>query len=477
MRVFTFRAAIAAMLGCFGVHQAFAGELNLIDFAAKPPTALDNASVKLGDDFILTGLNSRSVTLERPSRTEESSVTYDLATPFRFEDYRGHELNLWMHVDGLAALVPGPNPFFGETSPYVVNMDLLDANGSFVYRTRATRIINRGWNELKFALIHGNPQGEHVTPDFPVHRRAFHFDRVGTPGATVTQARIRFAPSADITRIRLNSLRLKPVDRCKVVMIFDDGYKGMYDTVAGMLYSRSLKASLALIGHNLLESPDPGIMSRSQVSALYNANNASGKRMFDFLNHSYQHKPLHNETTPWTYDGLQTEIAKGANALIQLGYTRNEGYRYLVYPGGIADQQVFTVEEELGVLYGRAGGFDGDPNGVTNSIRHKYWGTGYDTAAAENGINGYNKQQSFEQLQDWLDEGVIEGSPRHLILHDVANSMRSYHVPNNYNSTAWFTKVVDYITKLRNDGKIDVVTLPEWRQGLDPLHRMHAIGY
>lgn len=238
------KTIILSSIGALGSRAGAFNEVSLIDFATRPPVAQENLNVRIGEDYILTGLNARSTTLAKVSRTSEASVTYDLNPPFKFEDFPGYELNLWLHVDGLPAVVPGPNPFFGETHPYVVNVDLLDANDNFVYRTRATRIVSRGWNELKFALISGDPTGEHVSPGFPIRRRAYHFDRVGGPGQTVRKARIRFDGNDYIGKIRLNSLRLKKVDKCQVVMVFDDGYKGVYDNVAPALREETSRPAL-----------------------------------------------------------------------------------------------------------------------------------------------------------------------------------------------------------------------------------------
>ncbi|MBS1714366.1 MAG: polysaccharide deacetylase family protein [Armatimonadetes bacterium] len=461
----------------FTASASASGDVNLVDFSAKHPVVADNCNIQVGEDFILPGLNPRSTSLDRVVRSAETSVTYDLSPKFKFENYPGYELCLWVHIDGLPGISPGTEPFSRETHAWLVNIDLLDADGDFVYRSKETRLVSRGWNELKFALVAGPPQNEHVTPDFPVHRRAFHFEKVGTPGRTIAKAKIRFDADENVTRVRLNSFKLQKVDSCQIVMVFDDGYKGVYDTVAPLLAQRNLKASLAMIGNRLNDNPPNGSMGRWHATALYYAEMKNGRKMFDFVNHSWQHRPLHDATDPWTFEELLTEIKKGQNALTNLGFTRNDGYKYLVYPGGAADAQVFAAAAELGIPFARGGGFDGDPNGDTHSIRNQYWGTGYDAAAAENGINGFNPEQAVEQFKDWLDEGVIEGAPRHIIWHDVSRQMKSFNVANNWNSTAFFTEIVDYIARLRNQGKVEVMTLPEWHQGLDHLHRMNAVNY
>ena len=472
------RASSAIILATLGsVSLSFANNgVSLVDLASTPPVAQSNFYVEPGQDFILTGLNPRSTALKKQSRSSLSSVTYNLNPPFKFEDFPKYEICIWAHIDGLPVIVPGANPFTGETQQYLVNLDLLDANGNFVYRSKATRLVSRGWNELKFALIHGAPQNEHVTPDFPIRRRAYHFDRIGGANQVVSQAVIRFETSESVGTIRLNSFKLKKVDTCKVVMVFDDGYKSAYETVAPMLASRNLRASLALIGKTLQYNPPAGYMSKSQARDL-DDEGCRGRYIFDFLNHTYNHRPLHDPANPWTYEQVVDEIKKGQQALINLGLTRNDGWKYLVYPGGATDSQVFAACDELGIPFARGGGFNGDPNGDTHSVRNKYWGTGYDASAAENGINGYNPQQSLEQFKDWLDEGVIEGAPRHIIWHDVSRSMKTWNVPNNWNSTAWTTEMLDYIARLRNQGKVEVVTLPEWHQDLDALHRMNAVAY
>ena len=466
-------------LGVLGASSASAntGDKTLVDFATSQPLAVQNFVIKVGEDYVLPGLNPRSTSLVKVDRSAESSVTYMLNPPFKFEDYPKYELNLWVHVTGLPGISPGATPFTRETHAWMVNVDLLDADDNFLYRTREMRLVNRGWNELKFALVSGPRENEHVTPDFPIHRRAFHFDRTGASNQVVRKARIRFDAHVDVSHIRLNSLKLKKVDACKVVMVFDDGFKGVYDNAAPILQSRNLKSSLALIGKYISDGAPNGFMSRWHVNNLYDAELRNGRKMFDFLNHSWSHQPLHNEADPLTFEEVLNEIKKGQQALSCNGFTRNDGHRYLVYPGSAADAQVFAAAAELEVPFARGGGFDGDPNGDTHSVKNQYWGTGYDAAAAENGINGYNPDQAIEQFKDWLDEGVIEGVPRHIIWHDVSSRMKSFNVPNNWNSTAFFTEIADYIARLRNQGKIEVVTLPEWHQSLDHLHRMNAVNY
>lgn len=457
--------------------SATAAGVNLVDFGSKAPVAVENLQTTAGEDYVLAGKNAKSTLLERDVRTLESSVTYDLRTQFRFEQFSNYEICLWMHVDGLPANSAGPNPFTNDTQAFFVHMDLLDSAGNNLYRTRAMRIVTRGWNELKFNLICDPPANEHVSPDFPVRRRAYHFDRTGEPNSIVSRVRLRFSENPDIGKIRLNSLELKTTDPCKVVLIFDDGYSSVLDTVRPKLQSLSLKASLAIIGAYLSDTPPVGHMGRQQTVSAYGATLADGSPIFDCLNHSYRHRPLHNTFLPWTIDQLVQEIRNGMDALTRNGLTRNEGHRFLVYPGGMADSQVFTAMDELGVHYARAGGFDGDPNGPTHSVKNKYWGHAYDTAAAENGINGYDPRESIEQFMDWIDEGVIEGQPRHIIWHDVSDSMKTYNTPNNWNSITWFNQAIDYIAQLRDEGLLEVVTLPEWYFSLDRLHKMNAVGY
>lgn len=457
--------------------RGLGGGVKLIDFATATPYAVENLQVTVGEDYVLTGKNAKSTMLERDVRSLESSIGYNLRTQFRFEDFTNYEINIWMHVDGLAAVSKGPNPFTDDTHTYLVNLDLLDADGNNLYRSRAMRMVTRGWNELKFTLVADPPTNEHVSADFPVRRRAYHFDRAGEPGSIVAKARIRFNQNVDVTKIRLNSMELKAVDPCKVVFIFDDGFKGQLDTVVPKFQSLNLKGSLALIGGFLTNNPPNGYMSKQDVLSAYGTTGTVGQSLFDCVNHTYRHRPLHNTNLPWTIDQLVQEIKNGMDALVNAGLTRNDGHRFLVYPGGMADSQVFSAMEELGIRYARAGGFDGDPNGATHSVKNKYWGFAYDTAAAENGINGYDPRQSVEQLLDWLDEGVIEGQPRHLIWHDVSDSLKSFNTPNNWNSVAWFNSVVEYIAQLRDEGLVEVVTLPEWYESLDRLHKMNAVGY
>ena len=459
------------------ISSIYASNTKLVDFSMAQPIEVQNLNVTVGEDYILPALNARSTKLDRISRTEESSLTYSMRSAFRFEDFNGYEICMWIHIDGLPSTSPGPDPFVADTHAYFINLDLLDADGNFVYRSKATRLVARGWNEIKFLLSSGPPTNEHVSAGATTRRRQTHFDLVGGSGQIVRKARIRFSPNADIGAIRLNAMQLKNIDPCQVVMVFDDAWKGFMDPVLPLLKNENIHASVAIIGSYIENATTEGMMTRADATIAYNTLGANGIPILDFVNHSYKHRQLHNASLPWPFEHLKTEIKKGMNALTNAGFTRNDGHRFLIYPGGAADAQVFAVMSDLGIVYGRSGGLESDPNGGTYALQHPYWGWGYDTAASENGINGYDPNESLAQFKDWIDEGIVSGSPRYIIWHDVTPVKMPYHNLNNWNSTEWFNGAMQYMIQQRNEGNLDFLSMPEWYKQLDNLHRMSGVAY
>ncbi|MBL8064552.1 MAG: polysaccharide deacetylase family protein [Chthonomonadaceae bacterium] len=481
------------------LSQTQAEDRLLVDFAHQLPDAsgVVNLSGPDIEKYVLPNSFGEppilmSTMVKRLDTAQEASLVYTLSQPILFNDYHSpqHEVRLWVHIDGPPTVAPGNEPFSGpEVQPAFINFDFLTENQQ--YTSESTFTVSRGWNELKFALALA-PTSEHVSPDANVHRRKkiFHYNGDIQNPEPITKIRIRMQPNLGtetIGKIRFAECRLRPVDVCNVMIVFDDCWQGVDSIVKPYFVANNLSASLAVIGkyfegklnrgsaRNVDAVHARGYLVDDDIVALYNTRSQNNSFVFDVVNHSYQHIQL---TKFFDYSDVRLELAAVTDLLQRRGLTRDNCHKFVVYPGGASNLNVFAAMDELGMSYGRTVGIDTDPGSSdTNFIRHPYYGFAYDTAAAENGINGFDPQQSIEQFKDWLDQGVVEGKPRFVYFHDISDSMKPLHNANNWNSISWFNAAMDYIRQLRDDGKIEVKTMAKWYNSLDGRQKMRGIGY
>lgn len=500
---------MTCMLSCWGKISlvvfcilsclpANATDVSLINFASQVPDFDDtiNVSDVRFEKFPLpnapgTPPITHSSTFKRNYTDAEAQLTYTLQNPFTFTDYASprHEIRFWIHIDGPPTMLEGEEPFSGQaTHPPFINVDLLTDH--YVYTTSHTYLVTRGWNEIKLALAL-DPTSEHVSANAPVHRRKSIFLYTGGQDIEpVKKIRIRFASNPDcetIGLIRLAECRLRPVDPCKIIMFYDDCRIGVQSIVKPYYVANNMEASLAVVGKyfegrlsqggtkNNAAVRASGFLVESDIVSLYNSKSSNGSFMFDCVNHSYQHFQLSSFSD---YTDVKNEILSVLTLLKNKGLTRDDAHKMVVYPGGSSNLNVFAALDELALPYGRTIGIGSDPaESSTDFIVNPYAGGAYDMAAAENGINGYSAVESVEQFKDWIDQGVLEGRPRFIVYHDVANTKGAIHNSNNWNSTAFWTATSDYLKTLRNQGKLQITTLAKWYKSLDGLHKMKGIGY
>lgn len=464
----------------------------LIDFSSK--SRLIATEGLLGndvsvDDFPLPVVNtvggafdrSKSTTAERAAMGviglgrpyyPTASLTYDLgsATFTVADDSPTDEICLWVHVDGPGVRSTGGLP---TAKPWLLEIQLF-TEGDRVYTSRR-RGCSRGWNEIKFPLTTQVPQPK--TPDPSLNHRITHFTSAGATGTTVQRIKIRILGTTDsadsyaVTKLRFNGCVKQSINSpCPIILMYDEAFSGVKTYAQPLIDAYGMKATLSVIGQYYNGPPGKLHLSRTEINDLYNDNSR-----FDLINHSDSFNPLHDDTHPLNYSTVFQRISRGMYALTNV--SRNNGHRFLVYPAGAYDAQVFAAMDELGVVAARTNSPVWDPDADSSQLQDPYSLDGYDTCAAEHGLNGYNADYSLEQIEDWIDEGIAQGKPRIIILHDIhpLQSGNATYVSRTSNTPAWHAALLDYLHNLGS--AVTFKTLPEWYNSLDTLHKLRGAHY
>lgn len=484
----------ALMVSTVALHAA---GTELIDFSSKSQLIAKDGL--LGGDVTVENFplpvvtnagsafdHSKSTVVERVVSTvdvtghpfyQTASLTYNLGVnAFTVPNTPATEaIVLWVHVDGPVVNNPGPGPFNGkETRPWVIELQFFTEGNKFFVAPR--RRCARGWNELIFPLSTFVPTPH--CPDPGLNRRITHLNSAGSTGTTVSRIKIRVLGTNDsseayvVNKVRLNSCTKQAIKGpCPVILMYDDGWNGVKRYAKDLIDQYNMKATLSIIGQYYAGVLDPNHMTREDIDALYNDN-----ARFDLVNHTYSHDNLHNTTSPLSFTAVYNNIKNGMDALAQVN--RNNGNKFLSYPGGMSDAQVYTVMDQLGIVVGRVNSPEWDPNGNTDLLQNPYCLGGYLTCSAEHGVDGYNSNFSIEQFEDWIDEGIAEGVPRIVILHDVLPpddpGIPTRNV-RNWNTVQWHEQALTYLHSLGS--AVTFKTLPQWYYSLDPLHKARGIRY
>ncbi|MBS1723329.1 MAG: polysaccharide deacetylase family protein [Armatimonadetes bacterium] len=459
------------------------GGISVQDF---PLPVVANPGLSMFDHAKSTVITRRASSVSDNRAYYETAVlTYNLQSrgdrSFQFPD-PSRQIVLWVHVDGPSAIGTGSAPFNGaETRPSLIDIQLVTASGQTITSKQRAQCA-RGWNELKFVLDSSIPPHKVTDQGAPI-KRFQQFSPTDANGS-VTKIKIRVFGTNDCAQsymaheVALNSCTLEPVaTKIPVIMYYDDCWSGFVTYAQQTLLDHGGTATLCAIG-NFYNATVQSHMTGQQINDAF----ALG---FDIVNHSMTHSPLHNAGAPRNYHsagalvGVYDDIAQCQALLRDHGLVRDDSDRFLVYPGGINDAQVYTAMDELGIVFGRVANCEPDPNGVSDFLRNPNAGQVYDMCSAEHGVNAYIPIQALQQFEDWIDEGVEEGKPRFIMWHDVFDDSNgtTNHSPNAYNTPQFHADALQYLFDLKDQGKIEFLTLPQWYKRLDSLHRVRGVEY
>lgn len=470
------------------------GSLTIEDY---PLPVVDNAGQSTYDHSLST-VFERAVTGSSNGRPGflEATLTYSVANTFSFP-LVGHEISLWLHVDGPPIIIPGGTPFTtNEPVPEMVTIQLTGQGKTF---TSNRMRVARGWNELKFYLSCDTPTARQGTSR---NNRITHFTPNDPSGTTINQIKIivsgtnEMAESHTVGKIRLNTCKLQPIEPCTVVMVYDDAWSGFfaYGYALGLLRTYEMPATVAVV-KNYASQTTAYHMTLAQIQTVFGYTTGSNEHLFDMVNHTQTHAMLHgdgqgnphrNYRTVGSAVGVYDDIFEGRKYLIDNNLVRNGSEQFLIYPGGASDAQVYAAMRQIGIKYGRIVNCERDHNENVNATRNPFAGQCYDMAAAQNSWGVYVSGNPLGEFQDWLDEGIVTGRPRFVMWHDLlanmptfdqnGNATDGWHTVFNSNTKAWHDSVIGHIQTLRGTTCM-VKTLANWYESLTDLQKVAGVHY
>ncbi|MDD1774906.1 MAG: Ig-like domain-containing protein [Methanobacterium sp.] len=198
------------------------------------------------------------------------------------------------------------------------------------------------------------------------------------------------------------------------IITFDDGYKSTYSIAYQYMQSKGIVGTVYINGDYSIGNP--GTLSQSNLFEM----NLAG---WCIANHSYEHVDLSSLTDQQIYNVLLANI----NFLNSLGL--NGGY-HVAFPGGLYNQNVLEVMNELGIKTGRCI----DPVLINNQYLNElnlYMLPSYPLSA----------DVTVSEVESWINEAINTNSTIILTVHDIVDS----------NATDWtyltsdFKLIIDYI--------------------------------
>lgn len=233
------------------------------------------------------------------------------------------------------------------------------------------------------------------------------------------------------------------VDRkAKAIITFDDGWEASYTNALPILESFGFKCTSYVITSSIDAA---GYMSLAQLQDAYS-------RGVDVANHTKTHQNL----STLSYNDQLIEIGDAKAWLAANGFTRGANHFAYTYDAYNAD--TLAILDSLGYQTARIG-----PRGIQEAPMadsHMLIACSVSTAV------------SLATAKTYIDRALQFGSNVIFIFHDIAESPSSagYTIAN-------FTAFMQYLYDFVVSGKIDVMTMDEWYNGLtNPRYRSLPVG-
>jgi peptidoglycan/xylan/chitin deacetylase (PgdA/CDA1 family) len=266
------------------------------------------------------------------------------------------------------------------------------------------------------------------------------FQANGTPSWNTPMTTMQvgvFSDTADGMSCSFDNMSVSEMSRPKVMISFDDDYVSSYSSGYTYMKKYGFVGSEYVISSTVNAS---GRTSAAQLQEMYSYG-------WDMCNHTTTHPDLRTLTQAQ----VQAEFQTCQQYLIGQGWTRNSGYLHLAYPQGHFNQTVLNADAAVGLLSAR---------------------TTMETQQADQLDSKYllysmvpdSTSQNVNDIIASVDQAVNNGTALILTFHNLTNTPQ---VAIDWKITD-FQAIVDHIALLKAQGKLDVITVPQWYAGLQP---------
>jgi len=266
------------------------------------------------------------------------------------------------------------------------------------------------------------------------------FSSRGAPSWNSTMTAMQIAIFGDTQSgmsASFDDMDLNEYSKPKVIFAFDDNFESSYSIGFEYLKNYGFRGTEFVISSMV---DQPGRATTAQLNEMYNYG-------WDMCNHTTTHPDLRT----LTQGQAQTEIQNCTNFLVSHGWTRNRDYLHLAYPQGHFNSTVLAADAASGLLTAR---------------------TTMKTLQADVIDSKYllysevpdSTTQSRADIIARVNQAVVDGGTLQIAFHNLT--------PTPAKATDWndsdFRAIVDYVAGLKAQGKVDVVTLTQWYNGLLP---------
>lgn len=231
----------------------------------------------------------------------------------------------------------------------------------------------------------------------------------------------------------------------KVLFTFDDAWYDVKKYAEPILSAKGFKATTwanmtdSVASNEIKEKGPLDIMDESELTELYS-------KGWDIGNHTVSH---YDDINFLTEEQMRSEYLVNQNWLLANGWTR--GAYHACYPSGTYNERLIEILKEIGVKSARTTEYGIQPTPAYDMYKLKTVFISRDT--------------SVDDIKTQIDKAVETGSSLFFMLHRVEDTP-VYTDENEYNplavSSEKFSQIVDYVSTLEKQGKLDVNTVSQW---------------
>jgi peptidoglycan/xylan/chitin deacetylase (PgdA/CDA1 family) len=256
---------------------------------------------------------------------------------------------------------------------------------------------------------------------------------------TMVRLRVRIDTiAAQSSSVTFDSLYYGIYARPKVAITFDDCFSSAFTIGYPYMSTYGMKGTFGVIS-SLIDTTN--YMTLANLRTAYN----NGWAM---VNHTTTHPDL---TVLSGQAAVQSEIAACTAYIRANDFDKGNSSRMVLYPTGTYNDTVIAAAQAESMLLGR-------------SVKSRNQSTikGIDSAYIIKAKELRSDTTTLTIAKAWVDNAVSNGETLHLFGHKLAASPAAY----TEWSTSDFQSLIDYIQAYKNQGSLDVVTLPDWYNGL-----------
>jgi peptidoglycan/xylan/chitin deacetylase (PgdA/CDA1 family) len=291
-------------------------------------------------------------------------------------------------------------------------------NGNYYYNYIGSWEMMKGWNKIR--------------------RSVGAFKKFGKPSLdniTKMWIKVECKPEKKPV-INVDKISYNLEGETNIMFTFDDALSGVYKYAYPILNKYGMKGT-TWANKELSTGENPEFMSPDLLKILYDNG-------WDIGNHTVNH---FDDITSLSTEQKISEYVENMEWLNSLGFFRSSVHA--CYPMGGFDDELLSILPQIGIKSGRSTIFGVQSNPVEDIYRIKCVAVGRDT--------------NLDFVKSVINEAYMTGSNVFFMFHDLAKKPdfknKDHEIVISENN---FKIIVDYVSKLNKEGKVNVNTVSSW---------------